>query len=374
MFNSVSTSRSFNRGLESVDGTEVLRLCGGIGSPYSNKMLMLLRYRRIPFRWLIMHSPEELGTANARGPVLLPKILWPDGSVQNDSTFLIKRLEIEHSGRRSVVPVHRGLAFLCDILEDFADEFVTKCMYHFRWTKDAEFASRGIAMQQMGSAATSASIVSEIAKRIRDRQVGRLSIVGSNSVTGPAIERFFFDLVQALDEHLGQGHLFLLGSRPSAADFALLGQLHPMISLDPRTSSMVRERSGRLCAWYNSSFDLSGFSVLDESKGWLLEKDQTGAHLPASLLRIFDLIGAWYAPFMIANDRAFRSGSKSFKCSLDSGRVAWHQPTFKYQSKCLARLREDFRELPVGSAAFVRRSLAGTGVMALFDSAGPARL
>ena len=41
-------------------------------------------------------------------------------------------------------------------------------------------------------------------------------------------------------------------------------------------------------------------------------------------------------PFMIANDRAFRSGSKSFKCTLDSGRVAWHQPIFKYQSKCLA--------------------------------------
>ena len=65
-----------NRGVEEVP-PDVLRLCGGIGSPYSNKMLMYLRYRRIPHRFIMMNSKEEAGTKHARGPVLLPKILWP---------------------------------------------------------------------------------------------------------------------------------------------------------------------------------------------------------------------------------------------------------------------------------------------------------
>ena len=43
------------------------------------------------------------------------------------------------------------MAFLCDLLEDFADEFVTKCMFHFRWTHDAEYAANGIVMQQVGA-------------------------------------------------------------------------------------------------------------------------------------------------------------------------------------------------------------------------------
>ena len=68
-------------------------------------------------------------------------------------------------------------------------------MYHFRWTKDAEFAV-GIAMRKWEA-------------RLRQHQsflksrkgfgMGKsvVSIVGSNSVTGPAIERFFFDLVRS---------------------------------------------------------------------------------------------------------------------------------------------------------------------------------
>lgn len=360
-----------NRGVEDMNEEKIVRLCGGIGSPYSNKMLMILRYRRIPHRWIMTHAPEERGTANPKGPVLLPKIVWPDDTVSNDSTFLVKRLERMYEGR-SVIPSSPGLAFLSSIVEDFADEFVTKCMYHYRWTKDPIYASKNIILQQMYGPHASRDILDAASVRVRERQVGRLPVVGSNKDTAPAIEAFYKDFIRCLDAHLEDGHPFLFGTRPSVADFALLGQLHPMIALDPETSSLTSGLSGRVCAWYHVAFDLSGLSVLDERKGWLVtEGNWKNNSLPKTLKDIFDLIGRWYVPFMLENDRAYRRGAKTMACELDSGRVTWTQPTFKYQSKCVSWLREDFAKLPRSAKDFVRKSLRGTGVMDLvLSSAG----
>ena len=59
--------------------------------------------------------------------MLLPKLIWPDGSAMNDSTPLITRLEAEFTGR-AVHPSSPATRFLADLLEDFADEWLTKAM------------------------------------------------------------------------------------------------------------------------------------------------------------------------------------------------------------------------------------------------------
>src|ERR1700750_118127 len=100
---------------------ERYRLIGSTASPYAIKMRALLRYRRIAFDWVIMTKELRKATAHLR-PMLIPVLQYPDGTYHNETSMLSKDLEQRHSGR-SVIPDHKGLAFICDLLEDFADEW-----------------------------------------------------------------------------------------------------------------------------------------------------------------------------------------------------------------------------------------------------------
>ncbi len=113
-----------------------LTLVGGYGSPYSRKMRAVLRYRQIPFRWIMRGSAEDSGIP-AVPVALIPVLVFPgkDGGADEamiDSTFQILRLE-EMQTERSLIPSDPALAFLQSLIEDYADEWLTKPMFHYRW-------------------------------------------------------------------------------------------------------------------------------------------------------------------------------------------------------------------------------------------------
>ena len=57
---------------------------------------------------------------------------WPDGSVQNDSTFVLLSAE-ERYPARPILPSDPLTAFLALLLEDMFDEWGTKVMFGMRW-------------------------------------------------------------------------------------------------------------------------------------------------------------------------------------------------------------------------------------------------
>src|SRR5579862_5287091 len=87
--------------------TEPLRLMGAPGSPYTRKMLAVLRYRRIPYA-LIHGSHRERPDLPQPKVALLPTFYLPgpDGQVEAvvDSTPLIRRFEAEYPERKVVPP------------------------------------------------------------------------------------------------------------------------------------------------------------------------------------------------------------------------------------------------------------------------------
>ena len=86
-----------------------LKLVGGHGSPYSRKMRAVLRYRRIPFRWIRRGSAEDVGIPQV--PVaLIPVVVFPGKEGAGDEAMLGARGVggSEQHGRRAGAPGHGG--------------------------------------------------------------------------------------------------------------------------------------------------------------------------------------------------------------------------------------------------------------------------
>lgn len=331
------------------DGTAPYRLIGMGSSPYSLKVRAVLRYRRIPHLWIYRSEAVRAEIAHLRPP-LIPVLQDPAGGWLLDSTPMLEELDRRHPQRR-VWPEDPARAFLCRLVEDMADEWLTKAMFHLRWEAepDRSFAAGWIvddALPQADAAARSQAVAA-----IRDRQVSRMPLVGCTPENGPVIRASLERWLEAMEGRVVQGE-WLFGSRPSVADFAIYGQLAPM-AVDPTPQALLRARAPRLDNWVRHMDDLSGAP----DGAW----DAADAPLRPALLALLRIAGDTYLPFLAANEAALAAGREVV--ALEIGGRPYAQAPFGYQAKCLARLREAWAALPAAAAAALRPVLAETGCL-----------
>jgi len=316
---------------------------GQPGSPYTRKMRAILRYRRLPYR---SHSGlAGQGEIAHVKPRVIPVIQFPGGRFRVDSTPMIDELEALHS-ERSVVPDDAAFAFLAYLVEDFADEWVTKAMFHYRWYYDFDvFPLEG---SFHGSGAIGREPLEALAASFRERQLGRMARVGCTEQNKPLIEASFEDLARALDAQVSE-QLFLFGSRPSRADFALQGQLTQLVN-DPTPSALLREIAPVLFAWVPWVDDLSG-----HEGSW----QASDAVLAPGTRRLLELCGELYLPFLVANAEALERGDEELALELRGREL--RQAPFRYQAKCLDELRSRYGALAPVERERVDQLLEGTG-------------
>mgnify|MGYP003314152495 CR=1 FL=1 len=199
-------------------------------------------------------------------------------------------------------------------------------MFHYRWhpEEDAKNAAKLLPILQEGVSISSDQhdIYSDY---IYDRQVGRLGVVGSNKVTADLIEQSYIRTLRALDNHL-ERYSFIFGSRPSASDFALYGQLSQLIGFDPTPRRIAHEIAPRVIGWVSSLEDRSG---LEDKENNLKLSD-----LPQTIHDLFQEMSTSYIPTLIANKQAIEKGKNEWEIDLDNGK--WKQKSFPYQAKCLS--------------------------------------
>ena len=334
-----------------------LKLRGAHGSPYSLKMRAVLRYRHIPFRWV----PQGSQWDDMPPFPLIPVIGFPDAEgnytdAQMDSSPLIMRLEGMKAGR-SVVPTDPVVAFIDYLLVDYADEWVTKAMYHYRWYYDEAIAKAKQLLPLDRDQQMPAHQWEKAQRFISERQINRRALVGSTEQNRAPIEESYVRLLGLMQDHLE--HLpFLLGTRPGRGDFALYGQMIQLLRWDPVSARTGIERAARMVNWVERTDDLSWWDVSGD-EGWA-GRDA----IPATTLALLPEIGRTYVPFLLANDAALAAGDETFSCVIDGH--GYSQGTFVYQRKCLAWIRDQYAALNVADRADVDALLAGTGCEALF--------
>ncbi len=340
---------------------DAIRFKGAPGSPYTRKMMAYLRYRHIPYRFLL-GSHGQLGDLPKPKVELLPTFYLPDakGDIEAvvDSTPIIRRLEREIHGRH-VLPADPALAFIDALIEDYADEWLTKAMFHYRWVYPADIDKAGDILPLWRNVSAPHGEWQAMKKLFCERQIGRLRYVGSNETTGHVIEESYKRFITLLENHLATAP-FLMGHRPGASDFGVYGQLTQLTHFDPTPMALTLSLAPRSYAWIDVMDDLSGLEVADAGFA-------DAPTLAPTLKAILGEIGRVYAPLLIANAKAAMAKAETVETTIDG--ATWVQQTFPYQAKCLAELRAQYAALGRDQRRSVDRALSGTGCEVLVAGA-----
>lgn len=304
---------------------------GGLGSPYSLKVRAAMRAKGLAYSWTSMTSDERAAIMPNVKAQVIPVVRKPDGSWTNDSTPFL--LSIENEGR-ALLPDDPALRFICLLLEDMADEWFMKAMFHYRWfyADDAEWCANWLMYDTIPNAGLEG--VQKAAASIRSRQISRMALVGCTPQTAPVIEASWKRSCTALQEMALGPARFLFGDRISLADLAFYGQLKVM-SYDPTPMEWQREAVPYLYRWLDHADDASGIGG-----DWA---DTETALASGAIRKLLAQAGDTYLPFLLANARAIEAGAETFSLVIEGG--AYEQGVFKYQVKCLASLREEWHRL-----------------------------
>ena len=339
-----------------------LTIVGAVGSPYSRKLRALLRYRRIPYVWVNQGSPEAEGLPRPKVE-LMPKLITlnerGERVAKTDTSPLIRELEEQVSNGRSAIPADPAIALLDALIEDYADEWLTKAMFHYRWAYEPDIAKASAILPCWSGSQQPDAALARAGEIFARRQIERLWVVGSNETTAPIIEDSYRRFLECFEDHL-RSHRFVLGDRPGTGDFGLYGQLTQLAFFDPTAAAKTLEVAPRVYAWTELMEDHSGLEPQDDD--WF-----TRDGLPATLRALLREIGRVYPPFLLANASALEDGLPRVECQIDG--QDWVQKPFPYQAKCLAWLRRDYQALQDEDRRVVDDTIDGTGLEALFEDA-----
>ena len=246
--------------------------------------------------------------------MLIPVLQYPDGSFRGETTTLAYDLEARHQ-ERSVIPEDKAVAFVCDLLEDLADEWAVKPLFLFRWwdPEDQAYVSRWAGEEWSTSEAETGS--AEEIEDFRQRQISRMVILGATAENKPLLEESYRRMLAAFEPHVGMTS-YLFGSRPSLADFAWFGQLSEMAT-DPTPMRIMRGgRRSRIIG-------CGGSMMPPASRANGIRATQALGGMAEALLKI---AGELYLPFLVANaaglcERRRTAGDECLGPALRAGAV-----------------------------------------------------
>lgn len=170
-----------------------------------------------------------------------------DGTIVQDSTDIFDFIESRHPDPPGLpaTPRQRLAAHLFELLADG----LSRLAWHYRWHfpgDNLHFVTRefGRSFRPQGSDAE----LERYGRIIADQMEGKGPDMGLGPELFPALEEVYIDLLAALEAHFTH-HPYLLGGRPCAADFALMGPMFAHLGRDPHPLRIMQQQAPRVFRW-----------------------------------------------------------------------------------------------------------------------------
>jgi glutathione S-transferase len=229
--------------------TERYTLWGGALSVYTAKVRSYLIKKRIPYRELYPSSPDfGERIIPALGLFVIPVLETPDGTLVQDTSDIIDYLEARYP-EPCLVPSSSLQSLLADLLCAYGSEGLNQPSMHYRWSFLDQHGD--YIRAEFGRATSLSPDRNErvlAAESIMGMMTDHLPKMGICAETIPAIEAAYLDLLTVLDNHF-LAHPYLLGGRPSMADFGLMAGLFAHLSRDPVPSGLMKSHAPNVYRW-----------------------------------------------------------------------------------------------------------------------------
>ncbi len=323
-----------------------LTLYGPEPSYFTGKLEAVIRYMELPYQRIAKAPTGDL--ARATGVAQVPGLLLADNRWLTDTTPIINWLD-ERYPDAGLIPRDPVLAFFSRLLEDYADEWLWRPAMHYRWdySISAEHMSRVLVDE-----ITRAIKIPEFIKRhlVITRQRGLFTRGdGVSLATWNHVEKIYLDTLKHLSA-IFETRPYLLGTRPSLADFGFFGPAFRHFAQDPESARIMRETAPAVYEWtarvWNARISQTGGELLD--------------HVPDDWGPILDRIGQAYLPYLCANAEAWKQRQSHFDVDIE-GAPYRKIRTARYRVWCLEELRRHFEALSESHQEAVRTRLEAHG-------------
>ncbi len=217
-------------------------------SYFTGKVLCYLRYKQAPF----VLQPVNLYTLTQRikretGAVVMPVMVTPQGEWIQDSSVIIDHIEARFPAPAIIpsTPVQRFAAYL---FEAWGDEWWVPIAMHTRWSYPENYSlfehDAGSALLPWLPRFIQRRAVRFIAAKLRRM----LPSVGVRPEQFSVMNAWTEHMLDLLDAHFAQAP-FLLGDRPTLADFGLVGTMYGHLGRDPWPARELIAKRVHLRAW-----------------------------------------------------------------------------------------------------------------------------
>jgi glutathione S-transferase len=224
-------------------------LWGGPLSLYSGKARSYLIKKGIPYRELYPSHPDfPTRILPAVGLFVVPVLEAPDGTIVQDTTAIIEYLESRFPDP-CVTPSSALQNTVAWLIGAFGSEGLLQPAMHYRWwyrTEQESFLKAEFGRILSAGAGRAAREAQALA--VMQQMNDYLPFLGVTAETAPAVEASYEAFLEILDRHL-EDHPYVMGGRPSIADFGLMAPLFAHLGRDPCPSRLMKLKAPNVYRW-----------------------------------------------------------------------------------------------------------------------------